>query len=102
MQFSMSMRLPEEINNELAELAKATGRTKSFLAVEAVKEFLAREKWQIEKIQQGLAEADQGLFATDDEIKALHEKWGYNAEYLHSTLGWKTPNQVHTKIKILS
>ena len=26
-------------------------------------------------------------------------KWieEYNAEYLHSTLGWKTPNQVHTK-----
>ncbi len=47
----MSMRLPEETSNELAELAKATGRTKSFLAVEAVKEFLAREKWQIEKIQ---------------------------------------------------
>lgn len=76
----MSMRLPEEISNELAELAKATGRTKSFLAVEAVKEFLAREKWQIEKIQKGLTEAEQGLFASEDEIKALHNKWGYNAD----------------------
>lgn len=80
MQVSMSMRLPEEVSNDLAELAKATGRTKSFLAVEAVKEFIAREKWQIEKIQKGLAEADQGLFAADDEIKVLHEKWGYNAD----------------------
>lgn len=76
----MSMRLPEEISNELAELAKATGRTKSFLSVEAVKEFLAREKWQIEKIQKGLAEADQGLFAADEEINALHKKWDYHAD----------------------
>lgn len=80
MQVSMSMRLPEEISNELAELAKATGRTKSFLAVEAVKEFIAREKWQIEKIQKGLADADQGLFAADEEINALHKKWGYHAD----------------------
>lgn len=80
MQVSMSMRLPEEINNELAELAKATGRTKSFLAVEAVKEFLVREKWQIEKIQKGLNEADHELFATENEIKALHKKWGYHAD----------------------
>ncbi len=53
MQASMSLRLPEEISNELAELSKATGRTKSFLVVEAVKEFLAREKWQIEKFKRG-------------------------------------------------
>ena len=78
MQASMSLRLPEEISNDLAELSKATGRTKSFLV--AVKEFLAREKWQIEKIQKGLSEANQGLFASDDEVKTLHEKWGYNAD----------------------
>lgn len=34
MQASMSLRLPEEISNELAELSKATGRTKSFLKEE--------------------------------------------------------------------
>lgn len=55
MQASMSLRLPEEISNDLAELSKATGRTKSFLVAEAVKEFLAREKWQIEKIQKRLS-----------------------------------------------
>lgn len=76
----MSMQLPEEINNELTELSKVTGKTKSFLAVEAVKEFIAREKWQIEKIQKGLTEADKGLFATNSEINELHKKWGYNAD----------------------
>ena len=33
------------------------------------------------------------------DIKNKLSQWieEYNAEYLHSTLGWKTPNQVHTK-----
>lgn len=82
MQVSMSMRLPEQINNELAELADATGRTKSFLVLEAVKEFINREKWQVEKIQKGIDEANNGLFATEEEIKALDTKWGYNANSL--------------------
>lgn len=80
MQTTMSMRLPKEIHNEFAELAKATGRTKSFLAVEAVKEFLVREKWQIEKIQKGIAEADQALFAADEEVKKLHTTWGFHTD----------------------
>lgn len=75
----MSMRLPEQLSNELTDLAHATGRTKSFLAVEAVKEFITREKWQIEKIQQAIIEADAGNFATDEEMAELDKKWGYNA-----------------------
>ncbi len=80
MQVSMSMRLPEELNNELNLLAKSTGRTKSFLAVEAVKEFIKREKWQLEKIQNGLNEAENNNFATNEDIENLDKKWNYNAD----------------------
>ncbi len=80
MQVSMSMRLPEELNNELALLAKSTGRTKSFLAVEAVKEFIKREKWQLEKIQNGLNEAENNNFAKNEDIESLDRKWRYNAD----------------------
>ena len=33
------------------------------------------------------------------DVKNKLSQWieEYNAEYLHSTLGWKTPNEVHTK-----
>lgn len=33
------------------------------------------------------------------DVKNKLSQWieEYNVEYLHSTLGWKTPNEVHTK-----
>lgn len=75
----MSMRLPDEAMDRLGDLAKATGRTKSFLAGQAIMEFLERESWQVNEISQALGEADAGDFASDQEIEAMHEKWGGNA-----------------------
>jgi len=75
----MSLRIPDEIADTLANLARATGRTKSYLAVDALREYLAREAWQIEEIQKALKEADAGDFASDEEVRAFAEKWNANA-----------------------
>ncbi len=75
----MSLRIPEDIAATLASLAKATGRSKSFLAVDALREYLTREAWQIEEIQKALKEADAGEFATATEVKAVADKWRTNA-----------------------
>jgi len=75
----MSLRLPDEMAETLAVLAKATGRSKSFLAVDALREYLAREAWQIEEIQKALHEADAGDFASSDDVKRITEKWTNNA-----------------------
>lgn len=75
----MSLRLPDEIADTLANLAKATGRSKSYLAVDALREYLAREAWQIEEIQKALNEADAGDFASADDVRAIAKKWNANA-----------------------
>lgn len=75
----MSLRLPDEMADTLAILAKATGRSKSFLAVDALREYLAREAWQITEIQRAVEEADAGDFATEEEVLAVMEKWTTNA-----------------------
>lgn len=75
---SMSMRLPEKLSTQLGEIAKATGRTKSFIAIQALQDFVDREAWQVAEIKQALVEADAGDFATDEEIDALDKKWGYS------------------------
>jgi RHH-type rel operon transcriptional repressor/antitoxin RelB len=75
----MSLRLPDEIADTLTNLSKATGRSKSFLAVDALREYLAREAWQIEEIQKALIEADAGDFATPEEVNAIADKWTTNA-----------------------
>lgn len=75
----MSVRLTDELSQQLEALAAATGRTKSFLAGQAIRDFLEREAWQIADIEQALREADAGDFASDDEVSALSAKWARNA-----------------------
>jgi RHH-type rel operon transcriptional repressor/antitoxin RelB len=75
----MSLRLSDEMADTLASLAKATGRTKSFLAINALQEYLTRESWQIAELQRAVEEADAGDFATDGEVKAVMDKWITNA-----------------------
>ncbi|RMN19703.1 hypothetical protein ALQ63_01899 [Serratia plymuthica] len=72
----MSVRLPEDLSEQLEALAKATGRTKSFLVGQAIRDFINREAWQIAEIQQAIAEADEGDFASDDEMEARFKKMG--------------------------
>ena len=75
----MSMRLPDELTNQLDKLAAATGRTKSFLAGQAIRDFVERESWQIAEITQAINEADNGEFASDEEISRISAKWQTHA-----------------------
>ncbi|WP_062379876.1 type II toxin-antitoxin system RelB family antitoxin [Pseudomonas abietaniphila] len=75
----MSLRLPDELAETLASLAKATGRSKSFLAIDALREYLDREAWQIAEIQHAVAEADAGDFASAQEVDAVMRKWSNDA-----------------------
>jgi len=60
-------------------LAEATQRSKSFLAAEAIREFIDNNEWQIAEINAALKEADAGDFASDKEVAALARKWKVNA-----------------------
>lgn len=74
----LAVRLPEEVENQLGQLAKMTGRSKSFYVREAISEYVEREAWQITETLAAIKEADAGDFATDEEMKGLRTKWaGY-------------------------
>lgn len=75
----MSMRLPDELSDQLDTLAAATGRTKSFLAGQAIRDYIERESWQIFEITQAISEADTGDFVSDEEVNAISAKWKLNA-----------------------
>lgn len=64
-----SMRLSKETKQKLEELAKATGRSKAFIAVEAIEKYCDLEAWQIMAIQKGIKDIDEGRFATLEEVK---------------------------------
>ena len=72
----MSICLPDELADQLKDLAETTGRTKNFLVVQALRNFIEQESWQITEIRKGIAEADAEDFATDEEMQELNAKWG--------------------------
>jgi predicted transcriptional regulator len=73
---TINVRLPEALYNQIEELAKATERTKSFLTIDALTNYVERESWQIRDIHEGIKEADAGEFATDEQVRAVFAKHG--------------------------
>ena len=64
-----SLRLPKDTKNRLEELAKATGRTKAYLAIDAIEKYLDIEAWQIAAIQQSLRDVDNNGTVSIEEVK---------------------------------
>ena len=79
MSTTMTVRLEPELKQRLEQLAQATERSKSFLAAQAIREFVDLNEWQIQETRNAIAEADQGDFASEDEVKEVLEKWGVDA-----------------------
>lgn len=79
MNTTLSLRVPTETIEQLGLLAEATGKSRNFIAVQAMKDFIEREAWQVAEIQQAIKEADAGEFATDEAVKAMRAKWGRHA-----------------------
>jgi predicted transcriptional regulator len=75
----MTIRLEPELKHRLDLLAEATHRSKSFLAAEALREFVELNEWQISEIKQALNEADAEDFASDQDVKDTLDKWSANA-----------------------
>ena len=73
---TMNVRIPESLYGQIEELARATARTKSFLAVEALKGYVESESWQVRDIRAGIADADAGDFASPEEVAATFAKHG--------------------------
>lgn len=72
---TLTLRLPSAIKEQLDKLADATHRSKSYLAGEAIRQYLDLETWQIGEIQQALKEADANDFASDNEVDAIVKKY---------------------------
>jgi len=77
---TLTIRLESDLKGRLDALSTATRRSKSFLAAEAVREFIELNEWQITEIEQAVKEADAGDFASDWEMGAIFSKWGVNGD----------------------
>ncbi len=65
---TITVRLDNKLKIRLEKLAGATHRSKSFLAMEAIAEYIKIQEWQIKEIKSGLAEANAGQLIEHDNI----------------------------------
>jgi predicted transcriptional regulator len=72
---TMTVRLPVDVKQRLDRLAQTTARSKSWLASDAIAEYVKSQEWQIAEIEAGIREADAGEFAGADEVAAVFAKW---------------------------
>ena len=79
MSATMTIRLEPALKQRLDNLAEATQRSKSFLAAQAIREFVDLNEWQVQEIRNALAEADDEAFASDDLVREVFDKWGVDA-----------------------
>ena len=72
----LSVRVPEEVKEELDLLAAATRRSKSFLAQEAITDYVRRNAWKAKALQEAIAEADKGSFISHEAMTAWADSLG--------------------------
>jgi predicted transcriptional regulator len=65
---TMTVRLSRELKGKLDRLAASTRRSKSYLAAEAIAEYVDANAWQIAEIRKAVRKADAGgPFVSDED-----------------------------------
>ena len=72
---SVTCKLNQDDVAFLDKLGELTQRDRSFLIKQAVGDFIATQKWQVEEVEAAMAEADRGEVLTDEEFRAEVQSW---------------------------
>lgn len=75
---TMSIRIDEELNQRLQNLADATGRPKSWYLKQALEKYLEHEEWMTQAVHETLGREDrrEAAYVGDDDVAAWLESWG--------------------------
>ncbi|WP_320203444.1 CopG family ribbon-helix-helix protein [Agrobacterium rosae] len=65
---AFTIRVPDEVANRLNEIAQKLDRSRSYMAAQAIENFVSRVEWQLAEIEAGIAEADRGEVASDEDV----------------------------------
>ena len=76
----ISLRISDSTKSQLDQLAGSTKRSRSFLAAEALDEYLARNIWQVAAIDEAVLEADKGVFVSNEAVTKWLQSWGTKNE----------------------
>jgi predicted transcriptional regulator len=72
---NVTCRLDSEAVAFLDTLGKNVDRDRSYLIKDAVSRYIEMHRWQIDEIEKGIAEADAGKFASEEQVERAFERW---------------------------
>jgi RHH-type rel operon transcriptional repressor/antitoxin RelB len=72
---TFTVRVDAAAKKRLEKLAKSTGRSRSFLAAEAINDYLDVNEWQVAGIKQAIASLDRGEGVSHEQIKDWITSW---------------------------
>lgn len=73
---TFTIRVDAAVKKRLETLARSTGRSRSFLAAEAIGEYLDVNEWQIAGIHQAIGSLDKGKAVPHGRVKEWVRSWG--------------------------
>lgn len=75
---TLSVRIPQKMQEQLNELSQATGRTRSFLTTEAIESYLEIQAWQVSGIKNAIKKADEkgAHFVEHKAVQEWLNSWG--------------------------
>ncbi|MEG4071536.1 CopG family transcriptional regulator [Microcoleus sp. Pol14C2] len=73
-QESFTFLLDSEKKEALKAIATVTDRDLTYVLNEAIASYLENYQWLFDEINKGVAEAEAGDFASDDEVQAVFAK----------------------------
>jgi len=77
---TFTVRVDAAAKKRLERLAKSTGRSRSFLAAEAIDAYLDVNEWQVEGIKRAIASIDRGEGIPHQQVKEWIASWGSEHE----------------------
>ena len=77
---TLTVRVDDADKDRLEALAKSTGRSRSYLAAEAINEYLRVNEWQIAGTLQAMASLDRGHGVAHQSVKDWVASWNDQAE----------------------
>ncbi|MCC7348648.1 MAG: CopG family ribbon-helix-helix protein [Variibacter sp.] len=72
---TVTLRVNQSVKERLERLAKSTGRSRSYLAAEALSAYLDVNEWQIAGIKRAAASLDQGQGVPHAHVKDWVASW---------------------------
>jgi RHH-type transcriptional regulator, rel operon repressor / antitoxin RelB len=77
---TFTIRVEPAVKKRLEKLARSTGRSRSFLAAEALNDYLDVNEWQVAGVNRAAASLDRGEGISHQEVEDWVNSWGRKRE----------------------